>query len=248
METEYGASFATMKLMLHSWNLTPKEAVALQRELADRVNHSAPLGACELVAGADCSYNRFSPWFYAAVVVLKASDGTIVDKAEAVGKSPFPYVPGLLTFREAPTILEAFSKLTHRPDVVLVDGQGRAHPRRIGVASHLGLWLGIPTIGCAKSKLIGEFEEPRKKAGSSSPLMIDDEQVGVVLRTKNSVKPLYISPGHGIDLESCIRIVLSQCRGYRQPEPTRLAHQAVNDLRRRMMGKHEKGSETEKAE
>ncbi|MFO0866496.1 MAG: deoxyribonuclease V [Gemmataceae bacterium] len=234
--------------MLHSWKLTPKEAVALQRELADKVDHSTPLGACELVAGADCSYNRFSPWFYAAVVVLKADDGTIVDKAEAVGKSPFPYVPGLLSFREAPIILEAFAKLTHRPDVVLVDGQGRAHPRRIGVASHLGLWLGIPTIGCAKTKLIGDFKDPARKAGSYSPLMIDDEQVGVVLRTKDGVKPLYISPGHGIDLESSIRTVLSQCRGYRQPEPTRLAHQVVNDLRKRMMGKHDNEGEAEKAE
>lgn len=222
--------------MLHSWNLTPKEAVALQRQLADQVDASRPLERCELVAGADCSYNRFSPKFYAAVVVLRASDGTVVEKAEQVGESPFPYVPGLLSFREAPIVLEAFAKLKARPDVVLVDGQGRAHPRRVGVACHLGLWLGIPTIGCAKTRLIGDFDEPDVKASSRSPLTIDDEVVGCVLRTKDRVKPLFISPGHLIDLDSAVRVVLSQCRGYRQPDPTRLAHQAVNDLRRRMLG------------
>src|SRR5688572_14555717 len=129
---------------LHAWNLTPTEAVVLQRELAQQIDVSKPLVKCELIAGADCSYNRFSPKFYAAVVVLRTSDWSVVETQGVVGESPFPYIPGLLSFRELPSVLQAFAKLEHQPDAVMLDGQGRAHPRRLGLACHLGLWLQIP--------------------------------------------------------------------------------------------------------
>src|SRR5262245_25020974 len=190
---------------LHAWNLTPTEAIALQRQLTGQVDSRSPLVDCELVAGADCSYNRFSPRFYAAVVVLRTSDWTIVETQEAIGDSPFPYIPGLLSFREAPIVLEAFAKLKCRPDAVMYDGQGCAHPRRLGIAAHLGLWLGIPTIGCAKTRLCGTAREPGKRAGSLTPLRDKDEVIGSVVRTKDRVKPLYISVGHKIDLPSAVR-------------------------------------------
>jgi deoxyribonuclease V len=226
---------------LHTWDLTPKEAIALQKELAGRVDASRPLRQCELIAGADVSYNRFSPIVYAAIVVLRASDLTIVETQDVVGESRFPYIPGLLTFREAPIVLDAFAKLRHRPDVVMVDGQGLAHPRRFGIASHLGLLLGVPTIGCAKTRLIGEFKEPLKGAGAISPLLApavaasgetSSEIIGSVVRTKLNTRPLYISVGHMIDLASAVGLVLASCRGYRIPEPTRQAHLRVNEIRR----------------
>ncbi len=218
---------------LHSWDLTPTEAVALQRELADRVDTTTPLGECELVAGADVSYNRFSPTCYAAVVVLRTRDWTVVETQGTVQDSPFPYIPGLLTFREAPVVLEAFRKIRHVPDAVMLDGQGRAHPRRIGFAAHTGLWLNLPTVGCAKTRLLGTHEEPGAKAGSQTPLMDRGEVIGSVVRTKDNVKPVFISIGNRIDLASAVKLVLRCCNGYRLPEPTRQAHLRVNELRRR---------------
>src|SRR5437870_4829009 len=221
---------------LHTWDLVPTEAVALQRTLARRVKTRTPLGRCELIAGADVSYNRFSPVFYAAVVVLNASDWSIVEAQSIVGESAFPYVPGLLTFREAPILLRAFAKLRHRPDLVMIDGQGFAHPRRIGIASHMGLWLGIPTIGCAKTRLVGTHDEPGPRAGDWVSLLNKEEVIGRVVRTKLRTNPLYISIGHKIDLASAVKLVLKACQGYRLPEPTRQAHLHVNELRRRANG------------
>jgi deoxyribonuclease V len=217
---------------LHSWNLTPTEAVALQRELAGRVDTSRPLGKCDIVAGADVSYSRFSPTCYAAVVVLRTHDWTIIETQGAVADSKFPYVPGLLTFREAPVLLDAFRKLRHTPDAVILDGQGRAHPRRIGFAAHMGLWLNLPTVGCAKSRLLGTFAEPGLKAGSRTQLMDHGEVIGRVVRTKDNVKPVFVSIGNKVDLPSAVRLVLRCCNGYRIPEPTRQAHLHVNALRR----------------
>ena len=221
---------------LHTWDLVPTEAVALQRTLAGRVKTRSPLGKCELIAGADVSYNRFSPMFYASVVLLRAGDWSVVETQSAVGESPFPYVPGLLSFREAPILLEAFARLRRRPDAVIIDGQGYAHPRRVGIASHMGLWLGIPTIGCAKTRLIGTHADPGPRAGDAVPLLDKDEVIGSVVRTKLRTKPLYISIGHKIDLPSAVRLVLKACQGYRLPEPTRQAHLHVNELRRRASG------------
>jgi deoxyribonuclease V len=218
---------------LHTWKLTPKEAVALQRELACQVNVRRPLKKCDLIAGADCSYNRFSPTFYATVVVLRTKDWSIVEAQGVVDQSPFPYVPGLLSFRELPIVLQVFAKLKTTPDAVMYDGQGFAHPRRMGIACHLGLWLDIPTFGCAKTRLVGEHEEPGPNSGDAAPLYHDADLIGSVLRTKLRTKPLYISAGHRIDLPSAIRWTLASCRGYRIPEPTRQAHLHVNQMRLR---------------
>lgn len=216
---------------LHAWNVTPTEAVALQRDLASRIDVSTPLENCELIAGTDCSYNRFSPKFYAAVVVLRASDCSIVETQGVVGESPFPYIPGLLSFRELPMLLEAFAKLEHRPDAVMVDGQGLAHPRRLGIACHLGLWLDLPCFGCAKSRLVGDHDEPGPEAGAMTKVTHKGEIVANYLRTKRRTKPVYISPGHRIDLESATRWTLATRKGYRIPEPTRQAHLYVNQMR-----------------
>lgn len=217
---------------LHTWDLTPKEAVALQKELADQATDEEPAPECRLIAGADVSYDKHSDTMWAAVVVLDAKDASIVETRHAVRDTHFPYVPGFLSFREAPALLEAFAQIESKVDAVLFDGQGMAHPRRFGIASHVGLWLDLPTVGCAKTRLIGEYKEPKAKRGSTSPLTKDDETIGAVVRTKDSVKPLYISPGHRIDLEGAVELTLAMSRGYRLPEPTRQAHLTVNVLRR----------------
>jgi deoxyribonuclease V len=217
---------------LHSWNVTPTEAVALQRQLAARVDKHSPLTQIELVAGADVSYARFSNRFCGAVVVLRALDFTLIEQQSVEMDVAFPYVPGLLSFRESPVLLAAFAKLRARPDVVLVDGQGIAHPRRFGLASHLGLWLDTPTIGCAKSLLCGKHRAPGQKRGAAARLRDRDETIGAVLRTRDRTRPLYVSVGHRIDLKSALRIVLSCGRGYRLPEPTRQAHVLVNEVRK----------------
>lgn len=217
---------------LHRWDVTPKEAVQMQRALAERIDVRRPLTRCEYVAGADISYNRFSPTMHASVIVYRVADGTIVEVQDACRETPFPYVPGLLSFREAPALLTAFARLRTKPDVVMIDGQGFAHPRRMGLACHIGLWLDLPTFGCAKSLLIGKHGELRRAIGSFSPLMDGDEQIGYAVRTRRGVKPVYVSAGHKIDLASALRVVSATLGGFRVPEPTRLAHLRVNELRR----------------
>jgi deoxyribonuclease V len=216
---------------LHSWDLSIDAAVALQRELAGRVITDTPLEQCRLIAGADVSYDRFSSTFYAGVVVLRTEDWGVVERQAAQAESTFPYVPGLLSFREAPVLLKAFERVQSVPDLVVCDGQGIAHPRRLGLASHVGLWLDVPCAGCAKSRLTGRFTEPGPEAGSHSPLVDHGEVVGSVVRTKARVQPVFVSPGHRTDLESAVRWVLAGCRRYRLPEPTRLAHLFVNEVR-----------------
>ncbi|HEV3146974.1 MAG TPA: deoxyribonuclease V [Gemmataceae bacterium] len=218
---------------LHSWNVTPKEAVQLQRKMASRIDARVPLTRMELIAGADIGYDVQTKKMYATVLVFRLADDQVIETQDVILKTKFPYVPGLLTFREAPALLKAFAKLKTTPDVVMIDGQGLAHPRRIGLASHVGLWLDLPTIGCAKSRLIGTYKEPAKKAGSLSALMDKDEQLGYVVRTRERVKPLFISVGHKIDLASAVYVVLSCVRRYRIPEPTRLADIRVGELRRK---------------
>jgi deoxyribonuclease V len=218
---------------LHDWDLSEADAVVLQRELAARIDVSEPLGRCELIAGADASYNRFSDVIYAGVVVWRAEDNTVVEHVSAVTETHFPYVPGLLSFREAPALLDAFAKLETTPDVVMLDGQGIAHPRRMGIACHIGLWLGVPTVGCAKSRLYGRYEEPGPETGSTSPLLSGNQVIGQVVRTKARVSPVFVSPGHCVDMDGAVRVVLAGVRGYRLPEPTRRAHLFVNDERRK---------------
>ena len=222
---------------LHRWDLTTTEARALQAELASRVVRDGDLGAWELLAAADVSFNRYSPTLYAAVVVVRAGSLEVVERASVAGPSDFPYVPGLLSFREAPALLQAFASLKARPDVVLVDGQGIAHPRRLGIAAHLGLWLDLPTIGCAKSRLCGSYDEPAERRGSRSPLMEKGEVIGAVLRTKDRVNPLFVSTGHRCGLEPAVDLVLSLTGRYRLPEPARMAHEYVNEVRRAALGR-----------
>jgi deoxyribonuclease V len=217
---------------LHSWNLTPTEAVALQRELAGQVDSGTRLTRCDLIAGSDVSHSKHSNTVYAGVVVLRMEDLSIVETRAVVRETSFPYIPGLLSFRETPVLLEVFAELRTEPDAVMLDGHGLAHPRRFGYASHVGLWLNRPSIGCAKSCLIGDYKMPRTGLGSVAPLAHKDEVIGQVLRTKTGVKPLFVSVGHKIDLRSAVKLVLDTCRGYRLPEPTRQAHLHVNALRR----------------
>jgi len=217
---------------LHDWNLTPREAVALQKELRADIVIKPLDHEIKTVAGADISFNKFSPEIYAGIVVLKFPSLETIEEAGVITTTSFPYVPGLLSFRESPAVLEAWAKLKTEPDAVMFDGQGIAHPRRVGIASHVGLMIKRPTIGCAKSVLVGKFVEPAKERGSWSEMIDKGETVGAALRTKNNVQPVYISPGHLIDLQGAIDLALSCDGGYRIPEPTRRAHLFVNALRR----------------
>jgi len=219
--------------VLHSWNLLPAEAIALQQELARQVvlENRLPAGL-RRVAGVDVSYRLHGTTFYAAVAVLSYPELELVDSATAVGEVRFPYVPGLLSFRELPILLEAFRRLPAPPDLVLVDGQGVAHPRRFGLASHLGLWLDLPTVGCAKSRLTGSHAEPAPRRCAQAPLQDGDERIGTVLVTRDRVKPLYVSPGHLVDHPTAAELTLACTTRYRMPEPTRQAHLLSNRLRR----------------
>jgi len=212
-------------------NCTIAQAVALQKELAGRVKLTSLKHKPKIIAGLDCSFGRDKKSIIAAAVVLELPDLRVLETAHAVLDMTFPYVPGLLSFREAPACLEAMRKLQTAPDVVLVDGQGVAHPRRLGLASHLGLFLDIPTIGCAKSRLIGEFEDLPLQKGASVPLLDKGENIGFVVRSRTRVKPLFVSAGHKITHSKAVEVVLSCCARYRLPEPARLAHHKVTSLR-----------------
>jgi deoxyribonuclease V len=216
----------------HSWDLTPAEARSLQAKLAGEVDTSSPLVPWKTLAAADVSFDRGSDILFAAVVVVLADTFEPIERVGLEAPAKFPYVPGLLSFREAPALLEAFDRLKARPDVVLCDGQGIAHPLRLGIASHLGLRLGLPTIGCAKSRLCGHYDEPGPTRGDRSPLVDKGETVGAVLRTRDRVAPLFVSPGHDCDLEGAIALVLETTRKYRLPIPSRMAHDYVNEVRR----------------
>ncbi|HBN10287.1 MAG TPA: deoxyribonuclease V [Cyanobacteria bacterium UBA8530] len=212
------------------FSLTPAEAIAIQQRDRHKVSLEDGFGKLEFIGGSDVSSSGDD--FFAAFVVLSYPELELVEVATAFGESPFPYIPGLLSFREIPILLEAWDKLSRRPDLVLVDGQGIAHPRRFGIASHLGVTLDLPTIGCGKSRLIGKYQEPGLNRGDSSVLSDKGEEIGRVLRTKNKVSPLFISPGHKVSLGSAVSIVLSCCTRYRLPEPTRLAHLQANAARK----------------
>ena len=213
----------------HSWQVTPAEAQAIQRRLASLVSRENEVGSPRLVAGVDISLPRVGGIATGAVVVLDYPRLTVVETRVVEQRVEFPYVPGLLSFREAPLILAACEKLISTPDLILVDGQGLAHPRRIGLASHIGLLLDVPTIGCAKSLLCGKHEAVGAEVGSLAEIVDKGEVVGAALRTKVGSKPLYISIGHKVDLPSAISWVMKCCRGYKLPEPARLAHMAASE-------------------
>ena len=222
------AIIGNMKIeTLHSWQVGTHQALDLQRKLAARVSRSGEVTAPHFIAGVDISVSKAQGTATAAAVVLNYPELRLIEIKIAQGKLDFPYIPGLLSFRESPLTLTACERLSTTPDLILVDGQGIAHPRRLGLASHLGLFLNTPTIGCAKSPLCGKHKEPGEKPGSYAEIVDGSETVGVALRTKIGTKPVYVSIGHRVNLQTAIYWVLECCRGYRIPEPTRLAHLAA---------------------
>jgi deoxyribonuclease V len=212
---------------LHSWRLGVTAAIDLQRQLAGQVSKGGGVLVPRFIAGVDVSVERAEGMATGAVVVLEYPEFNVVETKVISERIDFPYIPGLLSFREAPVILTACEELTISPDLVLVDGQGVAHPRRLGLASHLGLFMDTPTIGCAKSRLCGGHDVPGAEPGDYAELVDGDETIGVALRTRRGTKPIYVSVGHKVDLQSAIYWVGECCRGYRLPEPTRLAHLAA---------------------
>ncbi|MGB7338772.1 MAG: deoxyribonuclease V [Phototrophicaceae bacterium] len=215
---------------LHDWTLEPKVAIALQRELAPQVITDTPLDfdSINLIAGVDVSVkNNISQ---AAVVVLSFPELELVETVRAQEPTQYPYIPGLLSFREGSVLQQAFTQLEHTPDVFVFDGMGQIHPRKMGIASHMGLWLDRPTIGCGKTHFIGDYDQPAINKGSHTPLIYKGDQLGVVLRTRTNVKPVYISVGHRADLESAIRLIMAVTPKYRLPRPIRLAHHAAGEF------------------
>jgi deoxyribonuclease V len=215
---------------LHGWDVTIAQAREIQVGLAKRVVTDSEVVGARLIAGIDISAPDAQGKARGAVVVLRYPEFNTVEVKAIQGKITFPYVPGLLSFRESPLILAACEKLGNIPDLVLIDGQGIAHPRRFGLASHVGLLLDLPTIGCAKSLLCGQHQPLGEEAGSHAELFDNGELVGAALRTKSGVKPVYVSVGHRISLASALQWVTKCCRGYRLPEPTRLAHLAAGGM------------------
>jgi deoxyribonuclease V len=222
-----------MKTKLRTrWDVTPREAVRLQQTWRERVETQDRYGPLRYVAGADLAFDPETNLAFAGVIVYRLPSLDEVERRMARRKLRFPYVPGLLSFRESPVLLAAFARLRVSPDVILIDGHGVAHPRRFGIACHLGLLLDRPTIGCAKSILVGEAGEPGAQAGSTAALVDKGEKVGVVLRTRDHVRPIYVTIGHRVSLESAVRIVTQCVDGFRLPKPTREADHWVRDLRR----------------
>ena len=223
---------------LHNWNLSYSRAREVQSDLACKVEFTRLKKSPKLVAGIDCALSKDGERIFAVVVVLRPPQFELVETVSASRKVTFPYIPGLLSFREAPVCVAVVEKLRNQPDVFIIDGQGIAHPRRLGLAAHLGLFLDQPTIGCAKSRLTGTYEEPPLDKGAYSLLKDEkgkqntqSEIIGAVVRTRANVKPVFVSVGHKCLLEDAIRVVLICSVGYRLPEPTRLAHQAVSKLK-----------------
>lgn len=216
---------------LHRWDVSATEAIQIQNSLRSEVRIEKLTKEVKYIAGADISFEKFSNIVYAGFVVIKVKTLKVVASSSVITEAKFPYIPGLFSFRELPPLLEAWKKLEVEPDVVILDGQGIAHPRRFGIASHMGLLIDRPTIGCAKSILVGKYHDLAPTAGSTAPLKDKGEQVGVALRTKNKVNPVFVSVGHLIDLEDAIKVVMSTVLNYRIPAPTREAHLMVNWLR-----------------
>ena len=213
--------------MFHSWDLSPQEAIALQKRMASGVILKPLPKEITVVAGADVGYSRHHDRAVAALATYTYPGLELRELVRFQGTFSYPYLPGLLSFREIPLLLRAFERLREEPDVVLCDGQGTAHPRRFGLASHLGLWLNVPTVGCAKTRLVGKHGKVAPVKGQYRSLRYRDERVGVVLRTRTKVKPLYVSPGHLAEVDSSRKLVERCCTKYRLPEPIRQAHLAA---------------------
>ena len=217
----------------HRWNLSFEQAARLQVRLRSRVRLSPPRGAIRRVAGADVAYDSSGDTLVAAVLTYRLPGMELEEVVTARDRVRFPYVPGFLSFREVPAIVRAARRLRAKPDLLLCDGQGLAHPRRFGLACHLGLLLDVASIGVAKSILVGRCREPGFRRGNRSRIVHQDEVVGWAIRTRSGVRPVYVSPGHRCNLPWAARKVLSCCRGVRLPEPVRQAHLEVTRLRHR---------------
>ena len=214
------------------WNLTPREAMRLQERLRERVVLEDRFDGVRTVAGADLAFDPATDDAVAGVIVYRFPQLEEVERRMAWRKLRFPYVPGLLSFRESPVLLAAFARLRTEPDLILIDGHGRAHPRLFGIASHIGVLFDKPTIGCAKSLLVGDYAEPAAPAGSASPLLFRGERVGMVLRSRQNVKPIYVTQGHRVSLATAVELVRRCLDGFRIPKPTREADRYVGELRR----------------
>jgi deoxyribonuclease V len=215
--------------LIHRWDVDPPEAEKIQRELAQRVIREDRLGEVHTIVGIDISANEHTGIARAALVALAYPELSVLERVRHEEALRFPYIPGLLSFREVPSILAGFEKLQHMPDLLMVDGQGIAHPRRCGIASHLGVLLDLPSIGCAKSLLTGRMSGTLGEAvGARVPVVAGREVIGMALRTRARSNPMIISLGHRISLETAVQYVLDCCRGYRLPEPTRQAHNTAS--------------------
>ncbi|CDI02263.1 Endonuclease V [Candidatus Competibacter denitrificans Run_A_D11] len=214
--------------LTHSWNVTPAEAIALQQALRGRVILADRLGTVRRVAGVDVGFEADGTVTRAAVAVLAYPGLELLETTIARRPTEFPYVPGLLSFRELPAVLDALTQLCEPPDLLLCDGQGIAHPRRFGIASHLGLLMDVPSIGVGKTRLYGTGVEPAHQRGQWSPLRAHQEVIGAIVRTRSGVKPLYVSSGHRVSLETAIGYVMGCCTRYRLPETTRQAHRLAS--------------------
>lgn len=209
---------------IHPWDLSSREAIKLQNQLRRKIKLKKFSVTPKLIAGADVSFKKGRA--YGAVVVVNCPEFKVIENVRKIAKISYPYIPGLLTFREGPVLEKCFKAIKFEPEVIIFDGQGIAHPRNMGLATHLGILLDKPTIGCAKTRLFGDYVEPGKKRSSFSYLLDNQaKMIGAVLRTRDNIKPVYVSAGHKIDLISSIRIVLRCTKKYRLPEPLRLAHQ-----------------------
>lgn len=211
----------------HRWDLPPVEAQRLQQQLASLVRPQDDFGELRWIAGLEVAHSRFSEQLIVAVALVSYPDLVPVVVRVATAATRFPFIPDLVSFREVPAMIEMLEGLPHRPDLVIVGGPGVAHGRNLGVASHLGVVTGLPTIGCSRSTSVGSFVEPEVIAGSTSALVYQGEIIGTVFRSKNRVAPLFVSSGHRVSRETSARLVREGCHGYRLPEPLRLASQAI---------------------
>jgi len=216
----------------HGWSVSTSEAIAIQQRLARAVEVRVPPAPIRLIAGVDAAFTEGGLRCVAGVVVWDVSRGCIVEQRTASRRLTFPYVPGLLSFRETPAVLAALRKLHFNPDAIMCDAHGLAHPRRFGLACHVGVICRVPTVGCAKSRLVGTYREPGKKRGSTSPLVYRGEELARVVRTRSDVKPVFVSVGHLCDPDSAVSLVLACAVRYRLPEPTRLADRLVAQAKR----------------
>jgi len=229
--------FAMTPKLRCNWKLTPRAAMRLQEKLRDKVVLGDRFGSIRYVAGADLAFDPETNWAFAGVIVYRFPEMAEVERQMARRRLRFPYIPGLLSFRECPILIAAFARLRVEPDLILIDGHGRAHPRLFGIACHVGVMFDKPSIGCAKSLLVGEYDEPGPKRGSTSPLIYHGERVGTVLRTRDDVRPIFVTQGNRVSLDAAVKLVHQTLDGFRIPKPTREADHYVRELKREWMAK-----------